>query len=260
MIFGILQGLLWVFQLQCFMPYPLSYENWEQSIITEVYGLHGFFVAMFILLILMLQRSQTTEQKSRVFNLLCLVTGLSLTNHSTSHLFIPALFFYFLIVDAKFLTRFKYMASGILYGIAGLLPLLYLPIASAADPVLDWGNPETLTGFIRTISRHQYAELEQTSEKFADGLAFYFSNLIVVQWLPVILVLLLPAFYILIKKNRSFSYFSVIFLILYIPVTTYLTDFEVTGNDFKAELYRLLVSVFYIPSYSELLTPINKKR
>ncbi|MCB0806994.1 MAG: hypothetical protein KDC05_14445, partial [Bacteroidales bacterium] len=39
------------------------------------------------------------------------------------------------------------------------------------------------------------------------------------------------------------------FLLFYIPVTTYLTDFDINGNSFNAELNRMFVTVFYIPSY-----------
>jgi len=37
--------------------------------------------------------------------------------------------------------------------VAGLLPYAYLPIRSRMDPPLDWGNPETLAGFLDVVLR-----------------------------------------------------------------------------------------------------------
>ncbi|MBN2173834.1 MAG: DUF2723 domain-containing protein [Bacteroidales bacterium] len=231
------------------MFYTLSFEVWEQSVITEVYSLHSFLLSIFLLLFVLWYRREEKNQKKRLFYLMCLVIGISLTNHSTSLLLIPVLGIYLAIFHIKFIFNIKTILTGILFGLIGLLPLLYLPIASSFDPVLDWGNPENLSNFFRTISRHQYIEFEQTSEKFIAGLSYYFIQALPSQWFPVVLVLLLPAFIVLYRYNRKFLYFSIIFLLFYIPVTTYLTDFDVTGKDFRAELYRLLVSVFYIPSY-----------
>ena len=229
--------------------FAFSLENWEQSVITEVYGLHMFFVGLFVLLVARWSRAIRIQEKDKYFYLISFVSGLSLTNHSTALLFIPVFVFYILLVDYGYLLNIKRVGRSILSGIIGLLPLLYLPLASLRDPVLDWGNPETFTNFIRTIRRHQYTELSQTTDKFADGLQYYFGHLLMEQWIPFILVLLIPASIALYKYNRKYLYFSLLFLLFYIPVTTYLTDFEVVGKGFYFDLNRLLVTVFYIPSY-----------
>lgn len=229
--------------------FALSFENWEQSIITEVYGLHGFFIGLLIFLIIIWSRQGLENKKRQYFYLIVITTGLALTNHTTSLLFVPIILIYITIVDYKFLLNIKTILFGIFFGMIALLPLLYLPIASATDPVLDWGNPENLTNFIRTVSRHQYTDIEQNTDKFLSGMNFYFTGLLIYQWFPLVILLMVPAIFVLYKKNRNFFYFSLIFLTFHIPITTYLIDFEVTGDGFKAELYRLLVSVFYIPSY-----------
>ena len=43
-------------------------------------------------------------------------------------------------------------------GLAGLLPYLYLPLRSRADPRLDWGNPETLERFLDVVLRRDFWE------------------------------------------------------------------------------------------------------
>ena len=235
--------------LSAALLYAFSFENWEQSVITEVYGLHMFFVGLFVLPIIFWSRKIDMHKKERYFYLISFITGLALTNHSTALLFIPIFVIYVLLVDFKYLLNLKRIGRGILAGLLGLVPLLYLPLASLRNPVLDWGNPETFTNFIRTIRRHQYIELAQTSEKFSDGLQFYFGNLLIEQWMPLLLLLIIAALIALYKYNRKYLYFGLLFLFFYIPVTTYLTDFEVVGKGFYFDLNRLLVTVFYIPSY-----------
>ncbi|MDB6065812.1 MAG: hypothetical protein JWR26_2020 [Pedosphaera sp.] len=47
----------------------------------------------------------------------------------------------------------------------GLLPYLYLPIASMTNPPMNWGYPRTVEGFIHVLARGQYARV-QTVESF----------------------------------------------------------------------------------------------
>ena len=42
--------------------------------------------------------------------------------------------------------------------LAGLLPYLYLPLRSRADPRLDWGDPETLDRFLDVVLRRDFWE------------------------------------------------------------------------------------------------------
>src|SRR6185503_12548098 len=50
----------------------------------------------------------------------------------------------------------KLLAAGGLGFAAGLLPYLYLPIRSRQDPVLDWGNPETLGALVDVVTRRDF--------------------------------------------------------------------------------------------------------
>lgn len=185
----------------------LSYENWEQSIITEVYSLHSFFVSLFILLIIIWSKQLVYENKRRYIYLLSLITGLSMTNHTTSIFFIPIVLMFLVLIDFRFILNIKTILYSLTFVLIGLLPLLYLPIASSADPILDWGDPENLTNFLRVIGRSQYLSPNQNSEKFLSALNFYFTELLVGQWFPVVLLLLIPAFIVLYKSNRKFLIF-----------------------------------------------------
>ncbi len=43
--------------------------------------------------------------------------------------------------------------------VVGLLPFIYLPLRSLADPARDWGDPETLKGFWWLVSGREFANL-----------------------------------------------------------------------------------------------------
>lgn len=53
----------------------------------------------------------------------------------------------------------QWMAAGA-FLLLGLTPYLFLPIRSAMNPALDWGNPERLSSLIAHVSRSDYGDLE----------------------------------------------------------------------------------------------------
>ncbi|MCB0806993.1 MAG: DUF2723 domain-containing protein, partial [Bacteroidales bacterium] len=172
--------------------FAFSFENWEQSVIAEVYGLHSFFVGLFVWLVVRFLDTKDLQKKRKLILIVSFTTGLALTNHTTSLLFIPVFILVLVFDNFRILFNLKLLIKSVFLGIAGLLPLIYLPIASAFDPVVDWGNPETWTNFVRVVSRHQYTELAQTSEKFSTGLTYYFETLLPDQWNPLFLLFIVP--------------------------------------------------------------------
>jgi tetratricopeptide (TPR) repeat protein len=60
------------------------------------------------------------------------------------------------VTRPDFLRRGQTLAAGGLAFAAGLLPYLYLPIRSRQDPVLDWGNPETLRSLVDVVTRRDF--------------------------------------------------------------------------------------------------------
>ncbi len=230
--------------------FGISTENWEQSVITEVYGLNNFFVGLFILLALLWKRQETQAGRTRYFLFISLILGLTITNHTTSMMLIPVFGVLVLFVDWKVLKNIKLMLKTVAFFILGLTPFLYLPLASSRNPVMDWGNPENYTNFVRTITRSQYQfDEHQSSDKFFAELSYYFSKLLSSQWLPVILIFAVIGLVILYRNNKKLFWFGIVFLLFSIPITTYMTDFDVRGNGFAAMENGALVSVFYIPSY-----------
>ncbi|HMW34505.1 MAG TPA: DUF2723 domain-containing protein, partial [bacterium] len=227
-----------------------SSEAWEQSVISEVYGLHIFFTGIILLLTTLWLSETGNNERSRYFFLLSFVLGLSLSNHTTTLVLLPPLVMLAFITDRNFILNLKRIIIATGFITLGLSCFIYLPLASARNPMMDWGNPETWTNFWRVIARHQYQLNEtQTLVKFISQLKTYFS-LLGEQWFSPILVLVLPALVFLWKRHRSLLLFVLVFWFFTAPVTTYLTNFDVTtGNPLVSAENKALVSVFYIPSY-----------
>ncbi|RMG28223.1 MAG: DUF2723 domain-containing protein, partial [Methanobacteriota archaeon] len=248
-----------------------AYETWEQSIITEVYGLNAMFTTLLLLLAVIWKQERSHTQRIRIYLLICYLLGLTFSNHTTSLMMLPILLVFTLSIDHRFLLSIKRLAMGIAFLLLGLTPYLYLPVASSRDPIMDWGNPENWTNFWRTITRSQYNLNDpHTWERFSAQTMAYL-DMLLHQWKPWVLIFALIGFLGFIfrtqppskheKGNRGseqttmknfypYVYLSLIFLFFAVPVTTYMTNFDVANpvpaiaNENKA-----LVSVFYIPSY-----------
>jgi tetratricopeptide (TPR) repeat protein len=60
------------------------------------------------------------------------------------------------IVEPALLRRPREIVGAGVATLVGLLPYAYLPLRSRADPRLDWGNPETLEGFLNSVLRRDF--------------------------------------------------------------------------------------------------------
>ena len=127
-----------------------SFTFWTQSVIAEVYTLNAFFLSVLILLLFKWQDARA-HKWLYLFAFLC---GLSFCNHMSTIFVVPATLVFVSLVEFKaFFHRIPILLSLFLLG---LLPYLYLPIRSAMNPPLDWGNPETLRQFVWVVSAAQY--------------------------------------------------------------------------------------------------------
>ncbi|MDD5673853.1 MAG: DUF2723 domain-containing protein [Chitinivibrionales bacterium] len=230
--------------------FGLAYTSWEQAVITEVYGLNSLFVSLFILLTLLLGRQETLSQKKKYCYILCFSLGLTLTNHTTSLMLIPLFGVYLFLTERGLLLDVKMLLKSIMFFVLGLTPLLYLPIAALRKPIVNWGNPATLKDFIWTITRHQYQDTgpQQTLETFLPQFMVYVKELLIKQWLPIVLASAIFGAIMLFRRNKPYFLFSLSFLFFSMPVTTWMTNFDVTTPSVAFE-QKALVSVFYIPAY-----------
>ena len=126
---------------------------WSQANIQRVYSLG----ALFVLLATAGGWRWHETRSTRVLGLTFFLCGLGATNHTFMAAYAIALAAFALAVDPS-LGRPRRLAVGCAAFLLGLLPYAYLPLRSRADPLLDWGDPETLERFLGVVLRWDFWE------------------------------------------------------------------------------------------------------
>lgn len=122
---------------------------WSQANVQRVYSLN----AAFIVLALGCAWLWFRTRRDPWMVLAALITGLGAANHTAMALVGVSIGVCAVLADAGWIRR---APKCVLAATIGLLPYLYLPVRSRQDPLLDWGNPETLAGFWHTVTRRSY--------------------------------------------------------------------------------------------------------
>jgi len=129
------------------LAYAFSPIFWSQAVVAEVYSLNTFLTALVLYFL-----CRWLEKRVDFWLYLASFTaGIAATNHQLAFLLLPT-GIYMLWLFGKRLkkpARFYMLLAG-LY-ILGLLVYLYLPIRAAADPPLNWGNPDNFQAFFETV-------------------------------------------------------------------------------------------------------------
>jgi hypothetical protein len=134
-----------------------TYSFWIQAVRAEVYSLSILFFALLLFLILRYLRT-------RHLKYICLFSfllGLGLGNHHLSLLFTtPALLFLLLyssirdesaIHNLPLVKNLKRFPLYLFFLLLGLSVYLYLPIRSLSNPVLAWGDTQSISGSASSI-------------------------------------------------------------------------------------------------------------
>lgn len=142
---------------------------WSLSVVTEVYSFNLFFTVLITwILIELLKLSRQPDvdsspkkspdkKKTRLLSLLGLVWGLSLCNHLMSAFLAPGIL---LVIFASGLRpKLTDILRSAVFFVIGLLPYMYLLLRSMMNPVLDWGNPETIGNLSWVVSGRQFRQL-----------------------------------------------------------------------------------------------------
>jgi len=143
---------------------------WSQAVITEVYTLQGFLIALIIYLV-MQPDPDSVRTRKYLDSWRGLVLGLSMGNHITTILLVPAA----LLVGSIYKQSYghgdvqnrrgwfgNWRCDGLVlrrrlswFG-AGLLIYVVLPLRAMAHPPVNWGNPITLRNLWWLVSGQLY--------------------------------------------------------------------------------------------------------
>ncbi len=123
---------------------------WSQATIAEVYALDAAFVLGTIALL-----AAWRPGRDSLLPPLALLFGLGLGDHLTLLFLAAAASVYVVTTDPHVLQR---RAALLIAGafLVGLSVYVYLPIRAAADPPLNWGQPDTLSRFLDHVTGRMY--------------------------------------------------------------------------------------------------------
>jgi hypothetical protein len=214
--------------------FGLSRDFWSQAVITEVYTLNTLFVALVIYVLLVWRDTR----EDRYLLLVSFLMGLSLTNHLTSGLLLPAEVLFLGLLDRRKLRDLRLtLKCGALFLIA-LTPYLYLPVRASMNPPLNREAPETLGSFFKLVSGAGFADrmfvygpadlLGRTQQYLSDHLAQQFFCV------PSLLLASLGAAYLLLRDRPVLA----MLVFLYLGWLVYGLEYGIRD-----------VYVFYIPTY-----------
>jgi hypothetical protein len=119
---------------------------WGNTMLAEVYTLHTLFTILVILGLLKWKEKEDV----RYLYATALTYGLSAGNHGTVAFYLPAILILFFFWCRH--HRWRHLSLCVLFFLWGFSIYLYLPIRSSMEPTFDWGNPETLEGFLFQIT------------------------------------------------------------------------------------------------------------
>jgi hypothetical protein len=147
----------WICSLLAAFALAVSPIFWSQAVIIEVYALNAFFVSgalLWISLITGIWKSQI-KSKQTIICLFAWICGLGLGNHTT----------YILVYPVVFYGIYRLMQSGmskplvvicLLGWFSGLITYAILPFRAALHSPINWGDPDTLQGFVWLITGGDY--------------------------------------------------------------------------------------------------------
>jgi hypothetical protein len=222
----------------------LSTTVWSQSVAIEVYGLH--IVLLLSTLYMFLEGLRIADHTAvaipRQLVLAVFLLGLSFTNHMTTILILPALFFLFFrrfgVQRSSFVLSSKLMPFFAL----GLSPYIYLSVRAAAQPPMNWGYPAGLERFIWHISGKQYRSWMFSSSESAEKQLRYFFAHFPNEFNWVIIALLLYGLWRCFRSSRDLFWFL---SIAFVSCLFYSINYDIHDIDSYFLLAYLVSAVFF---------------
>jgi len=155
---------------------------WSFAIKAEVYTLNAFFVCLIVYLLL----EWKLGKDARYLFSAAFIYGLSAGNHATVGLFLPAILILYFFWKREGAPG-SLSLCAVLF-LVGFSVYAYLPLRSFTEPSFDWGNPETLEGFLYQVTDRKDADVHFSSLKTMDTSAETVTTASVIEGIVAVLV------------------------------------------------------------------------
>lgn len=212
------------------LVFGTSVTVWAQSVSIEVYALHLLLLSgvLAALLIGIREQQRQGETVARGLVLCAFLLGLSFSNHLTTVLILPGLFYLYattLSLKKHSLTRLARLLPW--FGL-GMSPYLYLLVRSSSHPVLDWGHPSTIGRLLWHVSGKQYRSWIFSGFESAERQFRYFVNRLPEEYSWIALVLAVVGGAVLWRAHRRLFWFL---LILFVSCIAYSINYDIHDID-----------------------------
>ncbi|MFQ6094065.1 MAG: DUF2723 domain-containing protein, partial [bacterium] len=185
---------------------------WSQALVAEVYTLNALFVSGAMLFLLKATGDPTSPQhernSTRLYALFAFLFGLGMANHMTIVVLVPACLYLLIAREGIRGLLAKGLKILLPFFLLGISCYLYLPVRSAVQPALDWGNPETVVNLFRHLSGKQYQVWMFTSFEVAAKQLSTFVHILPQQFSPFLILLALLGLWWLYRRNKRTLYFT----------------------------------------------------
>lgn len=149
------------------LTFSVSPRLWLQSNHDKPYPLLAFMTAIIFYLLLRWRDHYESGDEQPAYIYVCtFLAGLAMALHQTVVLMLPAWFALIILADWRIVMRVKEFCIAVAAALFGFAVQLYLPLRATQKPVLNWGDPETLSQFLWHLLRKGYPE-EPHSRNFA---------------------------------------------------------------------------------------------
>jgi hypothetical protein len=231
---------------------------WSQTGIAEVYTLNALLASIIALVALLMTESEPgSDRRHQLFKLGSLTWGLSLSNHHEMVFFVPVwiTMLYLAIQPGPWKPGTskppgRILRDGILFFLLGLLPYLYLPVASSFHPVLNWGHPSNPINFFRVLTRAEYRGIKAhiTGDLVTSwDILTAFLRWSLVQYFPAYLLLAIPGLSLLFRRSPQRAVLLSLALSLFLTAAVFIVYFARID---RGSLFFL--EVYFIPWYLTL--------
>ena len=233
---------------------------WMQGTSVEVYSLQLFLINLVILFLVKAYIAKDDPQKIKFFNLwlsFAFFLALGFSNHMTTLFILPGvayLFFNKYGFNKKSFIRICFMLLLFIPVLA--LIYSYLLIRAAQNPIMDWGNPITLTKLFRHISGEQYQVWLFSSVKSAQKqLTYFISNLPSEFWVSLFIAVI-GIFSSFVTARKFFIFLTITFLF----TIGYAINYDIHDIDSYFLLAYVALGFFAVFGSLQLLSALKLKK